>query len=72
MLSERPVEWEGSQINLILLFAINREDRVMFHEVFDNLIVLLLEHENMDLVLRSKSYPEFIDGKLQEKTRQLK
>ncbi|MCI8334410.1 MAG: BglG family transcription antiterminator [Lachnospiraceae bacterium] len=62
MLSERPVEWEGSQINLILLFAINREDRVMFHEVFDNLIVLLLEHENMDLVLRSKSYPEFIDA----------
>ena len=62
MLSERPVEWEGNQINLILLFAINREDRVMFHEVFDNLIVLLLEHENMDLVLHSKSYPEFIDA----------
>ena len=28
-------------VNVVLLFAINRRDRELFHEIFDNLIVLL-------------------------------
>lgn len=62
MNSEKPIEWGEHVVNLILLFAINRDDRVMFHEIFDNLVVLLLENQNLDLVLKSKSYDEFIDA----------
>lgn len=60
--SEKPIEWGENLVNLILLFAINCEDRVLFHEVFDNLVVLLLENQNLDLVLKSRSYEEFIDA----------
>lgn len=59
--SEKPIEWGGDRVNLVLLFAINRDDRVLFHEVFDNLVVLLLEKQNLDRVLASRSYEEFVN-----------
>ena len=33
----------------------------MFHEVFDNLIVLLLENHNLEQALSCQSYEEFVD-----------
>ena len=62
MLNEKGVEWEGQTVSLILLFAINKEDRSMFHEVFDNLIVLLLENQNLDRVLQSTDYESFLES----------
>lgn len=59
--SEKPIEWGGDLVNLVLLFAINRDDRVLFHEVFDNLVVLLLEKQNLDRVLASRNYDEFVN-----------
>ena len=61
LLSEKPIAWDEHQVNLILLFAVNREDRTMFHEVFDNLIVLLLENHNLEQALSCQSYEEFVD-----------
>ncbi len=62
MLNDKGIEWEGQTVNLVLLFAINKEDRSMFHEIFDNLIVLLLENQNLDQVLQSKDYKTFINS----------
>lgn len=62
LISEKPIAWEENQVNLVLLFAVNREDRTMFHEVFDNLVVLLLENQNLERVLQSKSYVEFVEN----------
>lgn len=49
-------------VNVVLLFAINRRDRELFHEIFDNLIVLLLEYQSLEKVLGSNSYEEFIEA----------
>lgn len=59
--SEKPIEWGGDPVSLVLLFAINRDDRILFHEVFDNLVVLLLENRNLDRVLASRNYEEFVN-----------
>lgn len=59
--SEKPIEWGGDLVNLVLLFAINRDDRMLFHEIFDNLVVLLLEKQNLDRVLASRNYDEFVN-----------
>lgn len=59
--SEKPIEWGGDLVSLVLLFAINRDDRILFHEVFDNLVVLLLEKQNLDRVLASRNYGEFVN-----------
>lgn len=62
LLSDKPVAWGEYMVNVILLFAINREDRTLFHEVFDNLIVLLLEYVNLERVLQSPDYESFIEA----------
>jgi len=62
LLSDKPVAWGEYMVNVILLFAINREDRTLFHEVFDNLIVLLLEYVNLERVLQSSDYESFIEA----------
>ena len=62
MISEKGIIWGKQTVNLVLLFAVNKEDRAMFHEVFDNFIVLLLENQNLDLVLESRNYEAFVDA----------
>lgn len=58
----RPIQWDGHQVSIVLLFAINREERAIFHDVFDNLIVLLLNKANAARVAASGSYIEFIEA----------
>lgn len=43
------------------------EPRELFHEIFDNLIVLLLEYQNLDKVLQSNTYEEFIEAILERR-----
>ncbi len=63
LLNEKePIEWGEHSVNIVLLFAVNKDDRAIFHDVFDNLIVLLLEKPNAVKVLRSNSYIEFIEA----------
>ena len=63
LLNEKePIPWGDHAVNIILLFAVNKDERAIFHDVFDNLIVLLLEKPNAAKVLRSNSYIEFIEA----------
>lgn len=61
MLANRPIPWGEHMVRIILLFSVSREDRAVFHEVFDNLVVLLLETIHADRILNCDSYEEFID-----------
>lgn len=61
MLANRPIPWGEHMVRIILLFSVSREDRAVFHEVFDNLVVLLLETIHADRILKCDSYEEFID-----------
>jgi lichenan operon transcriptional antiterminator len=40
---KKPLEWDKHQVSIVLLFAINEDERGIFHDVYDNLIVLLLK-----------------------------
>ena len=62
LLSDKPISWGEHMVNVVLLFAINRRDRELFHEIFDNLIVLLLEYQSLEKVLGSNSYEELIEA----------
>lgn len=65
LLSDKPISWGEHMVNVVLLFAINRQDRELFHEIFDNLIVLLLEYQSLENALGSSSYEEFIESILE-------
>lgn len=61
LLSKQAIPWENSQVNMVLLFAINRDERAIFFNVFDNLVSQLLDSVNLTRVMRSNTIEEFID-----------
>jgi lichenan operon transcriptional antiterminator len=58
---KKPIEWDNHSVSVVLLFAINKEERAIFHDVFDNLIVLLLEKTHAAKVTGCNTYIEFIE-----------
>ena len=62
LLNEKPINWGGSHVNIVILFAINSDDLNIFHDVFDNLITLLLEKNNANNILKSESYEQCINS----------
>lgn len=59
---KKPLEWDNHSINIVLLFAINKDERAIFYDVYDNLIVLLLEKINAAKVTSCNTYIEFIEA----------
>jgi lichenan operon transcriptional antiterminator len=61
LLSDKPIPWGESAVNIVLLFSVNKESRNLFYDIFDNLIVLLLEASNKAKVLGCETYEEFVE-----------
>ncbi|WP_416327372.1 BglG family transcription antiterminator [[Eubacterium] hominis] len=61
LLSERGIHWGNNKVNVVLLFAINRDERAMFFNIFDHLVSQLLDTGNLNKVLHSQCIEEFID-----------
>lgn len=63
LLNERkPLEWDRHLVSIVILLAVNEDERAIFHDVYDNLIVLLLEKNNASKVTGSRTYIEFIEA----------
>jgi len=60
IINEKPIMWGTNQVNLILMLSINRNDRNIFNEVFENLTMILTEPESMKKVLECETYAQFI------------
>ncbi|UYP01228.1 PTS sugar transporter subunit IIA [Oceanotoga sp. DSM 15011] len=61
LLNEKyPINWNGQLVKIVLLFAINEYEREIFYDVYDNLIVLLLEEENAYKLTECVTYKQFI------------
>ena len=59
---KKPIIWNENPVSIIMLFAISREERAIFHDVYDNLIVLLIDKPNAVKVLESAAYIDFIEA----------
>ena len=60
MINKKPIPWGKHEVNVVLLFSIQRETRSLFYDIFDNLIVLLLEAANVTKIMSCKTHEEFI------------
>lgn len=63
LLSKAPINWDNKKIQVVLLLAINKEDSNTFRKLYENLISIFSDIKNIDILLTSKSYGDFI-GKL--------
>jgi lichenan operon transcriptional antiterminator len=47
-------------VNVVLMFSINPAERALFYDIFDNLIVLLLEPPNLKKARECQTYQQFV------------
>ncbi|MDR2073705.1 MAG: PTS sugar transporter subunit IIA, partial [Spirochaetaceae bacterium] len=60
LLTGTPIPWGKNPVNIVLLFSVNKESRSLFYDIFDNLIVLLLETPNKAKIMDCETYEAFI------------
>jgi lichenan operon transcriptional antiterminator len=60
LISENPIPWGQKMVNIVLLFSIQKETINLFRDIFDNLIVLLLEASNAAKIMGCETYDDFI------------
>ena len=60
-ISEEPIDWGGCDVKLVLLVAFNAQERQLFREVFDQMIVTLSESSRVQrLAAAGTDYETFI------------
>lgn len=61
LVSDEPIEWAGSQVHLVVLFALSPNGRHVFRDVLDEMIASLAEPAKIAaLIERSGSYEDFV------------
>lgn len=60
MISERPIDWNGHYVQLVLLMCFNKNQRRIFNEIYEPLTVTLSEPENVKAMIACKTYDDFI------------
>lgn len=61
LISEKGIRWGDLTVNLVLLLSVNKDDRRLFHEVFDALATILTEDGNVSQILTADHYQSFVD-----------
>lgn len=61
VLSKEPIKWDDSQVNIVCLIAVNKKDRKVFSPIFQALITVLSEVENVVELMKAVDYREFVD-----------
>ncbi len=61
LVSDEPIEWAGSQVHLVVLFALSPNGRHVFRDVLDEMIAALAEPATISaLIEHSGSYEDFV------------
>jgi lichenan operon transcriptional antiterminator len=58
---DEPIDWAGTPVRLVLLVAFSAEDRNLFRDTFDQLVITLTEPANVNrLVERGRTFEDFV------------
>lgn len=61
LVSDEPIEWAGSQVHLVVLFALSPNGRHLFRDVLDEMIAALAEPAKITaLIEHSGTYEDFV------------
>ncbi len=61
VINKKPQKWEDSNVQLIAFIAFNRDERKLFTDIYDSFIRIISEPENIDTIVASKDYEDFIE-----------
>ena len=60
-INKEPIDWNGNNVELVMMLCFNRNDRYLFNELFEPISMILVDPDNMSKVLKAKSAKEFIE-----------
>lgn len=61
LISDKGILWNDLTVNIVLLISVSKNDRKLFHDVFDSLATILTEEGNVSKLLTAADYKEFVD-----------
>lgn len=61
LIPKHPVAWNGSQVSLVLLLAFSRGQRATFNELFDPLVSILMNPENVLSLRDATDCSDFVE-----------
>lgn len=59
-LHNKPINWNNQRVSIILLIAINKNDQLLFNEIFSKLTEMLFDQTVLNRIYKCKNYNEFI------------
>lgn len=61
VVNQRPMKWGKQQVNIIFLLTINKNEKKVFHDMFDSLTTILSDEVNLRKLVHCSSFEEFIN-----------
>ena len=62
LISKKPIQWQDTQVNLVLMLCFSPAERSSFNTVFDRVAGPLIEPANIRRLLECTSYEAFVDA----------
>ena len=60
MLSRTPITWGNAKVQLVLMLSFSKRDQEVFYEVFDPLVSVLSNREQVASLIKADDYESFI------------
>jgi lichenan operon transcriptional antiterminator len=61
LINSKGIVWDDLTVNLVLLLFVNKDDRRIYHDVFDSLATILTEDGNVSQIVSATDYQSFVD-----------
>lgn len=61
IVNRHPIKWGKQQVNIIFLLTINKNEKKVFHDMFDSLTTILSDEINLKKLINCNSFDEFIN-----------
>ncbi len=61
LIPQHPVAWGTSHVSLVLMLSFSRKQRATFNELFDPLVTIIMEPENVQQLASARGCDEFVD-----------
>ena len=58
---DKPFLWDDNKVDVVVMLAVNNEDRELFGYIFELIIEVLSEHRNIRYLKHADTYEEFIE-----------
>lgn len=61
LINQNPIQWDDHKIKVVFMIAVSQKDRQSFMKIYDGIIEVLCNYQNLNEIIHTKNYSEFIE-----------